>query len=160
MQNLPDPTQTGNFSISNSSDDHAANADDNTQSQAVTPDSGTSVHKEVEPVKPPETSPYEETISDMEIAPELEQIGVEAKNETINLPPDIKKMGVEAIGISQPVMTQTVVLPISDDKIVKGLHMQVLSSLYWLALWCVRQLKKARINLRKISGNVVREGEK
>lgn len=32
-------------------------------------------------------------------------------------------------------------LPLTEDQVVQGLHMQVYDSLRWMAEWCVRQIK-------------------
>lgn len=91
---------------------------------------------------------------------EVEKAGVEAIRETIELPPDVEKLGVTPTGSSVPVATTTVLpqvtLPISDQQVVSGLHVQLLSSLRWLAVWCIRKLKKAHIVLTRIHGKIVR----
>ncbi len=106
-----------------------------------------SSHKEVEPVKAgDELEPLEEVASEVEVSPELQAIGVEKYSERVDLPPDVVKMGVTASGPGQPVQpAQVVVLPLTDEEINQGLHASILSSLRWLAEWCVRQLKKSRL---------------
>jgi hypothetical protein len=160
--NLPDPVVSpGNIAIPTNDDQNVSNGqtgNNNVYLQDPTSISGGGMHKEVESIKPLETSTYEENMPDMEIAPELEQIGVEVKNETIELPPDLKKMGVTAVGPAQPMMpVQTVKFPISDDQVIVGKGANVFSSFYWLAMWCMRQLKKARLHLKIIGGKTVRE---
>lgn len=113
--------------------------------------------KEQEPLPQGEV-PLEEISTEVELEPGLEAIGVEKKSETITLPEDVKKMGVQAVGPSQPVTQTTAVpLPLTDDQIVIGLHAQIISSLRWLAEWCIRQLKKAHLHLKTIAGHAVRE---
>ena len=69
-------------------------------------------------------------------------------------------MGVQALGMAQPVTTATTVqLPLTDDQILTGLHAQIMTSLKWLAEWCIRQLKKAHVHLKNMGGKVVREKE-
>lgn len=91
---------------------------------------------------------------------EVEKAGVEAIKDTIELPPDVKKLGVSPTGTSAPVSVATtlppVTLPISDQEVVAGLHAQILSSFRWLAVWCVKQLKKTHITLKNIHGKIVR----
>lgn len=116
--------------------------------------------KEQEGVKiSPETAAVE-TSAEIEISKEVERAGVELLKDTIELPPDVKKLGVTTAGTSTPVTTTTVLpqvpLPISDQQVVAGLHAQILSSLRWLATWCVRKLKKGHIALKNIHGKIVR----
>lgn len=119
---------------------------------------GVGMQKEQEPLIPPEAGPIEEVIGEVEVAPELERIGVEKRGETIKLPPDVRKMGVKAVGPTQPATTTTTIpLPLTDDQIVVGLHAKIISSLRWLAEWCIRQLKKAHYHLKVIAGHAVRE---
>lgn len=95
-----------------------------------------------------------------DIPKEVEKAGVEVIKETIELPPDVKRLGVTQTGPSVPAISVTatpqVVLPISDQTVIAGLHAQLLSSLRWLAQWCVRRLKKAHIVLKVIHGKIVR----
>ena len=83
-------------------------------------------------------------------------------SDTIELPPDVKKLGVTHTGPSVPITPVTttvlpsVALPISDNQVVAGLHAQVVSALRWLAEWCMRRLKKAHIALKEAHGKVMR----
>lgn len=79
--------------------------------------------------------------------------------EEIELPPDLKKMGVgtpAAAGSVSDTAITSLTLPLTNDQIAAGLHAQILSSLHWLAEWCLRQLKKAHIHLQKIHGHFMR----
>ncbi len=108
-----------------------------------------------------------EVVSDMahevELPKEVEKAGVTVLKDTIELPPDIKKLGVTHIGSTTPVVVSAplpqVTLPISDQQIEAGLHAQIISSLRWLALWCIRKLKIAHIKLKEIHGKVIRVRE-
>lgn len=140
MPNLPDPAQNG--------------GSDNTQVTSTV----SGLHKEQEPLGREDSGVIEDTITDVEVSPELEKIGLVKRAETIDLPPDVTQMGVKAVGPAQPVSyTGAVQLPLTDDQIVVGLHAQILTSLRWLAEWCIRKLKYAHIHLKKVRGNVVRE---
>lgn len=101
-----------------------------------------------------------EISQEVELPEEVEKAGVEVIKDTIELPPDIKKLGVTPMGssVSVPaaVALPQVVLPISDQTVIAGLHAQILSSLRWLAVWCVRRLKKAHIKLKEIHGKIIR----
>lgn len=153
MNNLPadqnlKPTSTGSSPVAP------------TQPTINQPAPAGGVQKEVEFPRGSETPMVEETLADVELSPEVEASGVQKKSETIDLPPDIRQMGVEAVGPTQPHGGGTTVkLPLDDTQIVQGLHAQILNSLRWLAEWCIRQLKKAHFHLRVISGQVVRERE-
>ncbi|MCJ7740091.1 hypothetical protein MUP32_02110 [Candidatus Microgenomates bacterium] len=101
-----------------------------------------------------------EISTEVELPKEVEQAGVQKFADTIELPPDLKKLGVGPSGSTTPV-TQTaalppVVLPISDQTVVQGLHTQITNALRWLAVWCVKKLKKAHVALKVIHGKIVR----
>lgn len=93
-------------------------------------------------------------------AKEIREIGGEVRPETVRLPEIVKALGVSHSGATTPVVddSQTVVitLPLTDDQIVVGLHRQIYNSLRWLAEWCVRQLKMAHVQLKKVHGKVMR----
>lgn len=96
---------------------------------------------------------------ELELPKEVKEAGVTQFKETIELPPDIRKLGVTPSGASTPVVTSslpTVVLPISDSTVVSGVHAQVTDALRWLAIWCLRRLKKAHIALKIMHGKIVR----
>lgn len=116
--------------------------------------------KEQERIGVGSTEVISEIGREVELPQEVEKAGVEIVKETIELPPDVKKLGVTQTGPSVPAVQVAalpqVVLPISDPTVLAGLHMQILSSLRWLAVWCVRKLKRAHIALKNIHGKVVR----
>lgn len=97
---------------------------------------------------------------EVEIPPQAEQAGMTATVETIELPPDVKKLGVTSTGTAGSAINTaavpSVTLPIPDDKVISGLHAQIISSLRWLAVWCVRKLQKAHIILKVIHGKIIR----
>lgn len=124
---------------------------------------GSAVGKERELIGQGTTEVVSEISQEVELPKEVEKAGVEALKDTIELPPDIKKLGVTPAGPTTPVAITVplpkVVLPISDQQIVAGLHVQIINSLRWLALWCVRKLKIAHIKLKEIHGKIVRVKE-
>ncbi|NMB83997.1 hypothetical protein GYA28_01785 [Candidatus Roizmanbacteria bacterium] len=78
--------------------------------------------------------------------------------ETIKLPPDLKKIGLQA---EEPSLTEisdhpSIKLPLSDDKIVSGMHAPVTSSLRWLATFAFYLLSKAHLGLKIVGGHAVR----
>ncbi len=82
-------------------------------------------------------------------------LGIRA--ETIELPPDLKKLGVQSSSSSSKFQSYTnIKLPISDDKVISGLHAPITSSLRWLATLAFYLLKKAHLSLKKVHGKVVR----
>jgi len=93
----------------------------------------------------------------VEYKPE-EEVGayVQPRKETIELPPDLKKMGVQSASSTNFPSYQAVVLPISDDKVLQGLHAPIYSSLRWLATLSWYLLKKAHLTLKVVHGHAVR----
>ncbi len=148
MQNLPQDDQTNTFPQSSPG---------GLGSGVTTPTPG--VSKEAEPGTGGGEAPQlEEIVAEVELEPDVERSGVEKKSEVVTLPPDLKKMGVSAVGPQQPVaFSTTVKLPLSDDQIAVGLHAKIIFSFRWLAEWCFRQLKKAHFHLRVIAGHAIRE---
>lgn len=128
--------------------------------QTPAPSAVGSLNKEQEILKPAGTEVVQEVPKEPEVTPEVERVGVTVTRESIELPPDVKKLGVTPSGSSVPVATSatipSVVLPISDQQVVVGLHAQIISSLRWLAVWCLKKLQKAHIMLKVIHGKIIR----
>ena len=81
---------------------------------------------------------------------------VSPRSETIELPPDLKKLGLQQAGQSQFLNYKNIKLPLTDEKIAVGLHAPVTSSLRWLAEFAVYLLAQAHLGLKIIHGKVVR----
>lgn len=115
--------------------------------------------KEREPVSKKDFAELEE-IGKVEISPEVEKAGVEVRQDHVEVPPDIKKLGVTQVGPSTPVVSDDAGkgpdLPLTDDQIDKGLHSKIFSSIRWLAEWCLKELKRAHMTLKKVHGKLVR----
>lgn len=97
--------------------------------------------------------------TEVELSKEVEAAGVKIPKEAVEISADIKKLGVSPSGPNTPLSSQqvsSVVLPLSDDQVIRGLHMQVYSAIRWLAEWCVRQLKKTHIAIKTVHGKIVR----
>jgi hypothetical protein len=93
----------------------------------------------------------------VEHEPEEEvKLYVQSRRETIKLPPDLKEMGLQDTSSPKFSTYQTVVLPISDDKVYQGLHAPIYSSLRWLATLAMYLLQKAHLTLKVIHGKVIR----
>lgn len=81
---------------------------------------------------------------------------LKVRKETIEIPPDLKKMGVSTLSTPKFANYKNVVLPISDDKVLKGLHAPIYSSLRWLATLAWYLLQQAHLTLKVVHGHVVR----
>ena len=81
---------------------------------------------------------------------------VSPRQETIELPPDLKKMGLQSTSSSQFSSYQNIKLPISDEKVVVGLHAPVTTSLRWLATLAVYLLARVHLGLKVVHGKVIR----
>ncbi len=112
-------------------------------------------HKESEPIlRPAEKYEVKEAI---EYEPEEEvKPFVQPRAETITLPPDIKKLGVQASTTTQFPTFQNVKTLISDDKIVSGLHQPVTSSIRWLATLALYILQQAHLTIKVVHGKILR----
>ncbi len=81
--------------------------------------------------------------------PEVEQAGVVAHKEHIEVPPDLKNLGVTQSGSSTPVddtgQLKDLKLPLTKEQIQKGLHAKIIDSIAWLAQWCMKQIKRSKI---------------
>lgn len=99
----------------------------------------------------------EEVRKELELAPEVKEAGVEVKSEEVVLPPSVQQMGVVATDVNQPVVqAPTGNVPLPDEKIGSNSGGSIRASLTWLAQWCLRQLKKAHVTLKKVHGKIVR----
>ncbi|PIP63318.1 hypothetical protein CO165_02140 [Candidatus Roizmanbacteria bacterium CG_4_9_14_3_um_filter_33_18] len=81
---------------------------------------------------------------------------VSPRAETIELPPDLKKMGLQAVSQSQFSDYKNIKLPISDEKIVVGQKAPITSSIRWLAAFALYILAQAHLGLKVIHGHVIR----
>ncbi len=81
---------------------------------------------------------------------------LKVRKETIKLPPDLKKIGVQAVSTPQFSQSQSIKLPLSDEKIIAGLHAPVTSSLRWLATLALYLLQMAHLQLKVVHGKIVR----
>lgn len=114
---------------------------------------GVSFPKEAEPISA-EKFEVKEVVED-KIEDEVRPF-ISPRQETIELPPDLKKMGLQAASSSQFSSYQNIKLPISDEKVVVGLHAPVTSSLRWLATLAVYLLARVHLGLKVVHGKVIR----
>ncbi|MBI5127297.1 hypothetical protein HZA76_02465 [Candidatus Roizmanbacteria bacterium] len=81
---------------------------------------------------------------------------VSPRQDTIELPPDLKKMGLHATSSTQFSSYQNIKLPLSDEKIVVGMHAPVTSSIRWLAAFAIYLLARVHLGLKVVHGKVIR----
>lgn len=110
-------------------------------------------NKEAEPVSPEKIEIKE--VVEHKVEEEVRPF-VSPRHETIELPPDLKKLGLKSVSNSQFSSYKNIKLPISDEKIVVGLHAPITSSLRWLATFAVYLLAKAHLGLKVVGGRVIR----
>ena len=107
------------------------------------------------PGKSLEILPTQETITVPEVGVDLEQF-VEVKQETIKIDPELKKMGLQPMEKTKFKEFQNIKLPLSDDKIAKGLHEPITSSIRWLATFALFLLQQSHLTLKVVHGKAVR----
>src|SRR4030042_7212922 len=138
----------------------AGNTDDKVKNTSIPSSTSVSIGKEQEAVKIERGVDIEEIPKEVEVPPEVERAGLQVQRDVVELPPDVKKLGVTPSGPSAPPSYVTsfskIVLPISDQQVTTGLHASVVESLAWLAAWCMKQLKKAHVALKVVHGKIVR----
>lgn len=142
------------------------NAQNNSLDDKNKPDSSSristpAIGKETESIPVSSKDKITEINNEVEISHEVADAGVKKTGEdSIELPPDITKLGVTPSGASQAVASTTVQptvnLPIPDEKVFSGLSTNVSYAVHWLSVWCLRKLKKAHLTLRVFHGKIVR----
>jgi len=115
---------------------------------------GLTKEHEPTPIKNTEVTGVQE-IAEQKIEEETRPY-LQPRAETIELPPDLKKIGLQPASPTQFSRYQNIKLPISDEKIVVGLHAPIASSFRWLATLAVYVLQQAHLGLKTIHGKVVR----
>jgi len=109
--------------------------------------------KEAEPI-PKKEIEFKE-VKEKEVEEEVKPHIVK-RQETIKLPPDIQKLGLKPVPTTEFPQYQSIKLPITDDKIISGLHAPISSSLRWLATLALYLLQQAHLSLKVVGGRVVR----
>lgn len=116
------------------------------------PQGSVSYSKEAEPGA--DFSQIKEVVAH-EPAPEVEKF-VSPRSESIELPPDLKRLGLQPTSSTQFPAYQNIKLPLTDEKIVVGLNAPITSSIRWLATFAVYLLARAHLGLKVVGGKVVR----
>ena len=118
------------------------------------------ITKEGEPIEinAEKIAPQEVEIVDTE--PRIEDREVEkfvkVNHEEPTLHPELKKAGLQTIDSTSLDPKHKVELPLSDEKVMEGLHKPITSSYRWLAEFAFFMLKQAHLTLKKVHGHVVR----
>lgn len=125
--------------------------DNNTPLKTTPQQSSPSLNKESEPIS---TSSSEalEPIKEPEMNPEVAKF-IEQK-EKMTVPPDLSNMGVQTTDSNVAVANFS--FPITDDKILEGLHQPINSSWRWLSEFLLYHLKQAHLTLKKVHGHIKR----
>jgi len=92
---------------------------------------------------------------EMEIAKEVKEAGVKEIKETIEIPQKVvRETGITEVGEGVPVsITPTLKLPLDDQKIKQTIKKnKIIDSILWLAHWCLRQIKIAKLKALKLVG--------
>jgi hypothetical protein len=81
---------------------------------------------------------------------------ISPRQDTIELPPDLKQLGLQPATTTQFPAYQNIHLPITDEKVIVGLHAPITSSLRWLATLAVYLLARVHLGLKVVHGKVIR----
>ncbi|HLL61257.1 MAG TPA: hypothetical protein VK338_06060 [Candidatus Nitrosocosmicus sp.] len=94
----------------------------------------------------------EHKIEDPEVHPH-----VEVRPHTVQVPEELQNIGVQQTATPSAFQSvQTITLPISDEKVYKGLHEPVYSSIRWLSEFCVYLLAHAHTSIKSVHGKITR----
>ncbi|MCL4382458.1 MAG: hypothetical protein M1575_03380 [Patescibacteria group bacterium] len=117
--------------------------------------SGSLGTKEKETLIRQDEASLEAVRQEIELTPEIKKV-VEIRQEEIELPPPLPKMGVTQTGADLSVNLSSVNLPLADEKILSSRKAPITDNLRWFAEWCLKQLRKVHIKLKKENGRIVR----
>lgn len=112
-----------------------------------------SLSKEAEPIAAEKFEIKE--VVEHEPDEEIEKF-ISPRAETIELPPDLKKLGLQTVSTSKFPSYKNITLPLSDEKIVVGQKAPITSSLRWLSTLALYILGQAHLGLKVIHGRVIR----
>lgn len=108
--------------------------------------------------RPTVESPGIEEVKELQVPKEVASHITQA-NDTIELPPDLTKIGVQPSAPEMSVTSPTQSgpdLPLSDDQIGQGLSEKPTSSFKWLAEWCLKQLKRMHMHIKRVGEHFTR----
>lgn len=81
---------------------------------------------------------------------------ISPRSETIELPPDLQKLGLQTVPSTQYASYKNIKLPLSDEKIIVGQKAPITSSIRWLSTLALYILGQAHLGLRVVHGHVIR----
>ncbi|TRZ50855.1 hypothetical protein D4R99_05275 [bacterium] len=81
---------------------------------------------------------------------------ISPRSETIELPPDLKKLGLQSVSSTKFPGYKNIKLPISDEKIIVGQKAPITSGIRWLSTLALYILGQAHLGLKVVSGHVIR----
>ena len=110
-------------------------------------------HKESEPIGSGNTE-YLKQVEQPEVSEEVVEYLKHHDAATKKLPQDLKDLGVSSP--QEPLSLDGPTLPLSDEKIMKGLSQPISSSLRWLSELMRYLLKQAHYSLKVVGGHVKR----
>ncbi|VVA43292.1 conserved hypothetical protein [Candidatus Roizmanbacteria bacterium] len=114
---------------------------------------GISLSKESEPIAAEKfeiKEPVEDNVEE-EVRP-----FVSPRAETIELPPDLKALGLEAVSHSKFPSYKNIKLPLSDEKIIVGQKAPFTTGIRWLSTLALYILAQAHLGLKVVHGRVIR----
>lgn len=114
-----------------------------------------SLPKEAEPIAGPTESLHMQEAVEHEPSDEVKPY-IQPRAESIKLPSDLTMIGLQPVSSTQFSSYKNIKLPISDEKIIKGLHEPITSSYRWLAEFAVFILRQAHLGLRVVHGKIIR----
>lgn len=117
-----------------------------------------SATKEVLPISSAETAPRDEQQEKDEENKDVGGYITPKKDESISLPPDLKKLGVQTPQTDDQFTAALykIKLPVSDEKIMDDLKASPAESKRWFATLLVYILAQAHLTLKRIGTKVVR----
>ncbi len=81
---------------------------------------------------------------------------VEINKDQVEIDPELKKAGVEVVEHPKYPPHLSLPLPVSDERVMEGLHAPINTGLRWIAEFSVYWLRQAHIGLKKVHGKVIR----
>ncbi len=102
-----------------------------------------------------ERAPLQEIIEHKDVDEDVKK-HIDIRQEKIEVPEDLKKIGVESVSHPQFTTISDVKIPLEDEKVMTGLHAPIYTSLRWLSLLCMYILQQGHITLKNVGGKVKR----
>ena len=81
---------------------------------------------------------------------------IEVKPQNVEIPLELKRLGLHPISKAKFKDYKNIKLPLSDDKIALGMKAPISSSLRWLAMFALYLLQQSHLTIKVIHGKAVR----